>query len=38
MNWLDYVILGFLALFVYRGFRKGFLRRVLGLASGKIDL
>ncbi len=33
MNWLDYVILGFLALFAYRGFRKGFLRRVLGLAG-----
>ncbi len=33
MNWLDYVTLGFLAIFVYRGFRKGFLARVLGLAG-----
>jgi uncharacterized membrane protein required for colicin V production len=33
MNWLDYVILGIIAIFVYRGFRKGFLSRVLGLAG-----
>mgnify|MGYP001773006554 CR=1 FL=1 len=33
MNWFDYVILGFIGLFVYRGFRKGFLKRVLGLAG-----
>lgn len=33
MNWLDYIILGFIAIFVYRGFRKGFITRVLGLAG-----
>lgn len=33
MNWLDYTILGLLAIFVYRGFRKGFLTRALGLAG-----
>lgn len=33
MNWLDYVILIFLAIFVYRGFRKGFLTKALGLTG-----
>ncbi len=33
MNWLDYTILGFIAIFVYRGFRKGFITRVLGLVG-----
>lgn len=33
MNWLDYAIIIFLAIFVYRGFRKGFLTKVLGLAG-----
>lgn len=33
MNWLDYAIIILLAIFAYRGFRKGFLARVLGLAG-----
>lgn len=33
MNWLDYVILAILGIFVYRGFRKGFITRALGLAG-----
>ncbi|MEN3038733.1 MAG: CvpA family protein [Candidatus Kryptonium sp.] len=33
MNWLDYTILTFLGIFVYRGFRKGFITRAFGLAG-----
>lgn len=33
MNWLDYIILGLLAIFVYRGFRKGFITRIFALVG-----
>ncbi len=33
MNWLDYAILIILAIFIYRGFRKGFLAKVLGVVG-----
>jgi uncharacterized membrane protein required for colicin V production len=33
LNWLDLVILVFVALLTFLGFRKGFLRKVLGIAG-----
>lgn len=33
MNWLDLIILGILAIFTYRGFKRGFVTRILGLAG-----
>ncbi|MCY4234286.1 MAG: CvpA family protein [Bacteroidetes bacterium] len=33
MNWFDWVIIGFLALGIYRGIRRGLLGQVIGLSS-----
>ena len=33
LNWVDFVLLGFLLAFVVAGYRRGFLRQVLGIAG-----
>lgn len=37
MNWLDFVIIGLLALFVFLGFRRGFIKSVLSVAAGVLS-
>jgi len=38
VNWLDYIILCLLAIFVYRGFKKGFITRILALAGAVLGI